>query len=234
MNLIQRTHDLGKNIPKLKRLQDEKHRLEEYTAHKDVLLGVTQRLGLLADIAHELQKRGVVVTGLKTSILGLRKHAQKIDTAFRDDKTVVIAPETAESFWHPLKKMPQKVERELEKVWRKYVESKIPAGQTEILSILSRVQGFAGQAATVNSHRNAMRNLGNQLPQQDDFKTLDDLADQVEQAWKALNGDGLPPAVLNFLKKAHLHGISLADLDEEVLEWLRQQDLLNKYIVRGR
>ena len=234
MNLIQRTQELGKSIPKLKKLQDEKHRLEEYTAHKNILMGATQELENLDAIANELQTRGVAVKGLKTSLLGLQRHVKAIETAFREDKGVIIAPETADTLWRQLKKMPSKVERELEKIWEKYVESKIPSGQTEILEILSRVQGFAGQAATVSKHRTAMRRLGNQLPKPEDFVTLDNLSVEVDTAWNALNGDGVPPTVLKFLKKAHPHGISLAEVTREIFDWLNDQNLLNNYIVRGR
>jgi len=234
MNCVERARAVGDSLPKLKRLKDEKSRLDEYTARKKILVGATEALEEYAIVAKELQERGTPVTGFKKSVLGHQKEVQRLIKAFREDRKVIIAPETTESFWHPLKLMPAKVKDELEKAWKKYVESMIPSGQVEILEILGRVQGFAGQAAAVNRLRNDMGRLGNQLPKQDDFQTLDNLAEQMKQAWNELNGEGLPPAVLNFLKKAHRNGISLADLDNDVLDWLRGQDLLGRYVIRGQ
>ena len=234
MNFIERAREVGDNIPKLKMLNDEKSRLDEYRARKMIVVGATETLGEHATIAKELQGRGALISGLKTSVIGLQQVVRRLIIEFRDDRTVIIAPEKVEFFWTPLKPMPEKVGRELKKVWKGYVESKIPSGQAEILQILSNVQGFADQAGMVKQCRENMRDLGDQLPKQEDFLTLDHLTERLTQAWSDLNGDGLPPAVLNFLKKAHMSGISLAELENDVLDWLRDQGLLGRYVIRGR
>ena len=234
MNFIQRAQELARKIPELKKLQDERHRLEQYEAHKEKLVAMTSVLAGLAFIAQELRVRGVEISGFKRPVQGMLSETMRVVDAFKKDRGVIIAPETIETFWHPLEGMPGRVKNVLEKVWKEYVQAKIPSGQTEILDILSKVQGFQVQVATVKKLRTDMSELGQKLPDEEDLEILDTLTEQVKHAWNELNGDGLPLAVLVFLKKAHTTGISLADLDSEVLEWLRNHSLMGKYVVRGR
>ena len=234
MNHIERARELCRKIPELKKLQDEKHKLDQYAAYREKLKNVAAVLAGLADIAGELRKRGAEVTGFKASVHGMRSETRRVTAAFGGDKSSIIAPLTIPTFWQPLEGMPKKIRAVLEKEWEKYVDSKIPSSQTDILETLSKVQGFAPQAVLVRRICSDMHSLGERLPQVDDFQRLDALADQVKQAWRDLHGEGLPPMVLEFLKKAHTSGFSLLHLDNEVLDWLKRQNLLGQYTIRGR
>jgi hypothetical protein len=234
MNLIQRAQELSLKIPLLKKLQVEKQKLDEYTARRDNLRNIKMVLEEFARIAEGLRHRGCDISDIVVSTQGMRKETKKLADTFRDNRTVIIAPESVATFWMPMDSMPKKVKRELEKAWKSYVESQIPSRQADTLTVLSYVPSFSTQAKEVLRHREGMQNLSRALPQDEDFVRLEKLSQMVRRAWENLDGEGLPPTVLNFLKKAHLNGIPMADMDNAVLEWLRQHNLLGKYIVRAR
>jgi hypothetical protein len=234
MNAMERARDLGQRIPKLQKLLAAKNKLDIYTAYKKVLSDVAGVLNIYAIIAGELRIRNAEVAGFKGSAIGMQKETRRIAEKFGDDANVIIAPETAYTFWEPLKRMPDKVKKELEISWTKYVETRIPPGQAEILEVLSRVRGLAAQVDAVSRRRADMHNLGRSLPSEEAFNRLDELALQVQQAWEDLDCEDLPVVVLTFLKKAHQNGISLADMGNEVFDWLRERNLLGTYVVRGR
>ena len=234
MNSIERARDLSRKIPELKKLQDEKQWLDKYAAFRTKLEDLTTALEGLAGIADELRKKGWEVTGFKVAAQGMLTETRKVIAAFGNDKSSSIAPQTSQTFWTPLEAMPKKICNVLEKEWKNYVESKIPSDQTDILEILSKVQGFSDQTTTVHGLFSKMRSLGGQLPKKGDFELLDTLANQVQQAWESLDVDGLPPTVLDFLKKAHTNGFSLADLNDDVLNWLKEKNLLGQYAIRSK
>lgn len=234
MSHIEQARELSRKIPELKNLLEENNKLEKYEAYREKLASVTTFLAGLSDIADELRKRGGEVASFKKPVQGVLAGTRRVATAFHEDKSTFLAPEIASSFWNPLEAMPKKIRVELEKEWEKYVDAKIPASQADILETLSKVPGFAHQAATVRSMCSELRSLGATLPQSDSFQKLDVLTEQLNQAWSELDGEGLPPTVLDFLKKAHANGFSLADLDNDVLDWLKKQNLLGHYTIRGK
>lgn len=232
MTYTDRATILSHKIPKLKELKNEKKRLDEYSERKKQLVEASQILGALSLVVDALRDRGGDVSGFKKSVLGLRKEVRRLGAAFEANPGVIIAPETTKTFWYQLNPMPDKVKKEIEKEWKKFVESQIPPIQADILTILSRVQGFSKQADLVSKQRAKMQDMGSALPQEGSFEALDELAKQVEEAWNALNGEGMPQSVLDFFKKAHFHGFSLADIDEEITDWLKEKNLIEKYVVR--
>lgn len=234
MNHIARARELCQKIPGLKTIQDERHKFETYAAYRGKLNTIVTLLAGLADIADELRKRGGEDAGFKSSAGGVLARTRQIAQAFHEDKTIVIASQNTSVFWRPLEAMPKKIREALEKEWEKYVDSKIPPSQADILETLSKVQGFSDQASTVRSLFAEIRAMGNSLPKEGDFERLDALTVSVKQAWNDLHGDGMPSQVLDFLKKAHTSGFSLTDLNNDVLDWLKKKNLLGQYAIRSK
>lgn len=235
MNHIERTRDLSRKIPELKKLQDEKHRLDQYTAFRAKLENVTTGMEGLADLAGELRKKGREGADIKRSVHGILLETRQVIASFNEDKSIILTENASNTFWRPLESMLKKINVALKNEWKAYVESKIPSSQADILETLSKVQGFAAQAAKVRALFSAMRSLEDELPQAGDFERLDTLAEQVKQAWDELHSDEMPPAVLGFLKNAHTpNGVSLLHLDQVVLDWLKNQNLLGQYTIRGK
>lgn len=117
-------------------------------------------------------------------------------------------------------------EQGLKDTWRKYCDSLAPGVQDEVLNVLGRLSSLRDPVKRLQSQRDAIEKGRRTLPQStQDVAQVRSAAKIVTMEWSRLAGDGLPPAVLTFLKGVMTNGATLDTLTPEVLAWLRERQL---------
>lgn len=238
MHLIDQAQEFVSRLSHLKQLKTEMGKLERYATRRDQLHRAKLMLTGLADIVDSIRAKGISpvidiedASSLKTKTLSHLKF-------FVEDKNTLITEnkDSSYTFWKPLDAYPSKITPEVHRAYEAYIKSKMPSIDDEILKVLENVPGFGGYVQAVRipfmSLQKMTRTQINELP---DFKKIDVLAEQLRNAWNALESGSIPKEVLYFLKSVHLGtGVSLELLNPVVLEWLKEKKLLGRYRIAPR
>jgi hypothetical protein len=122
----------------------------------------------------------------------------------------------------------------IEKAWRSYVESRAIIGSSEVLDALMRLPQFRASVVSIRACNERINRLATQVPS--DLRlaveSLDGLVQELRSAWATISADGIPDAVIKFLRASAAEGIPLDTFSDEIRNWLESKGLLNAFRVR--
>jgi hypothetical protein len=233
--LIERASQLEKDVAALASLS----RLAEDTKLLET------RQSMLGTPTDELAKLATTVTVFRQWKLpmafdvwraeNLRTLAQTLQTEYVASPESILDEDAAGrfAFWDALKQLPNQLCTSLRETWRAHIDSAIVPEQTELLDVMANVPDFADQVAAIRKLYADVARLRSILPESDQQVVLvAELAAKIDAAWKGLEGDGIPDAVLTFLRAASTDGATLDQLTPDVADWLTGRGLRQRVSIR--
>lgn len=198
---------------------------------------VSEKIEPLATASVELSAVGrPVPRDLELKLVALKKDVASGREAVRKDVTNL----TGDSIVETLQKIEQvllNVEQNLSAQWVGFVRQdvRLPAVSEELLRALESLgAAFRQDCEQIRNLRASIENLSErQLPEKGDVDRLAIAARELQRAWEGLGSGTLTDDVRDFLMNTGApEGAPLSNLTGEVLEWLAQHSLIERFIIR--
>lgn len=123
----------------------------------------------------------------------------------------------------------------LSEAWRRHVEANGPGGSDEVLDALARLPQLRAGVGRIRRLRDEVAALA-AIPPSDPQAAVARLATLVAEhraAWADLTADGIPLAIIAFIRSCGSEtGAPLSLLTEEVRDWLTSRELLGAFRIR--
>jgi hypothetical protein len=126
--------------------------------------------------------------------------------------------------------MAKQLEDCLKASWSQFVTEHIR--NTDGLQPFRQMEGCAPILAELDLLTRRLTDFQRALPKTDaDLSAVRKASDQMDALIAKIDLGGVPPAVQEFVKKATQGGISLAELTDEILDYLRARNFVNSFRV---
>ncbi len=118
--------------------------------------------------------------------------------------------------------------------WKAHVAANSETAPSDVLTALGAVPQYKPVVARIGTIKTQIETLGNRLPQNPEagLTLLTTLMASYRTAWAEMTADGVPPAVIGFLRAAAAGGAPLNQLTDEVREWLEGRKLLHVFRIK--
>jgi len=124
----------------------------------------------------------------------------------------------------------------LQKQWEEHVEFHKPNINKETLDVFEKIPDFSNVVSNLREKLESLEEYKKILPSSDsDFKLVISSSLSMKDLIEQLESKNIPDSVSNFLKKAGTYeGIDLSEITPEILDWLKENDLIHLCQVRFR
>lgn len=221
-----------RTIERIQRLVDARTNAKQSQAFHTRAEQLQEVAASLEDLSRRrgaLRAAGVAANG-EALFSRFASRAAELETAFINDRSSIIPP-LDPSFLNPLKTLITQQKGVLENAWRQHVEQivgQLPEDLLRALDGTSSLRTIVGEIRAL--HRQA-ETIASTLPIDVDASTTavgeacrirDEKAEKLEQL------RGIPPEVVEFMRRVTLRRATLNDVTPVVRDWLRDQNLLEK------
>lgn len=166
----------------------------------------------------------------------LAEKATKLRTIAAEDPAGLANPpfNVTHEFTNRLKSLATAANSSVEEGWRRFVVESAPSGSDEVLEALGKLPQMRNGVARIRLCRQKLAALAAAVPADpaSAVKQLKGLETEHASAWAELTADSVPPAVLQFLRACAADGAPVANLTEEVRDWLEARELLDSFRIR--
>lgn len=130
-----------------------------------------------------------------------------------------------------LKDAANALENSLDGIWRTYVQN-LPPKLDDWLPFF-QVDRFGEEVRRIKTLNEELQTLAQRLPEDDEvLKRVQAKSSEIHHLIKKLNYGDIPPEVKKFMEQvANSGGVSLGELNDKVLAWLREKNLLQSFRV---
>lgn len=121
--------------------------------------------------------------------------------------------------------------------WTKEIEkNSLRPEQKDQLDVFFKVNEYKSKIEKLKKEIGIIENKKNSLPRnENDITSIIIMGDQLKKGYGELGFDDLPPNIANFLKNASQpDGADPELLNDEVLKWLRDKEVLSQYRIKPR
>ena len=166
----------------------------------------------------------------------LMQNATSLRDLFYVDPAVLDSPpfNLKYEFFDRLSGLSTFAREALDEAWRSYVDAQGVNSSSEVLDALMKLSQFRASVIAIKACRERIDRLASQTPSdvQGAVKTLGGLVQEHRLAWSAISADGIPEAVIKFLRSSAAEGIPLSEFTDEIRKWLDSKGLLSAFRVR--
>lgn len=183
-----------------------------------------------------LREQGVSVVAEMGSAAGFSHHLTELKAAVAADPSAATAPEVGLKTFTPLGTFTKTISDACETAWRAHVTAGLPRVGTDLIPVLARVPALRAKVERFRTLQASAKAFAETLPSAaTDVDAFRRTAADCHAAWDALDAEGIPPRVTQFLRAATSEaGAGLDSLDTEVIDWLAAQDLGRSFVIRAR
>ncbi|WP_373031949.1 hypothetical protein [Sulfurovum sp.] len=169
-------------------------------------------------------------TDLKDVFAGLNSALQSLKSSIKENSAAVLEPH---AFW---KMNPGKLESDSEKVflldWTAYINDHLHFNDKKELEMWAQIPELASSAKRLKEFVEEVEEIKEKLPDIHQVMLIKKMAVDMQKFFDNLEKVGIPENVRNFLDKATSVGISLADINTDLFNWLKEHDMLQYCQVR--
>lgn len=219
-------------ITSLARRRSEATRAGTFHERAEALAAPARALAQLQETYRLLCKHGVSPSLPAATLHSLRGQAWVVKGEFAANQESILGadPQRFNTFWKPLKGLPEEVESALKVAWRHWCDQTVPGGDEELLKTLEKFPAFRNPVHVIRQGQVEKRGLSMTLPGEDaTFTTVKSLGERMRKAWELLHGAQVSAEVLDFLKKAVAKEATLADYTPTVMKWVEDNGLLRSF-----
>lgn len=123
------------------------------------------------------------------------------------------------------------LEKSLNGIWKAHLQNLVPK-LDDLLPFL-QVDRFGQEVRRIKTLNDELQSLAQKLPDDDELlKRVEAASSEIDRLINKLDYRDIPPEVKKFMEKvATAGGVSLGELNDKVLAWLREKNLLQSFRV---
>jgi len=239
MTLLQRAQSISTDICGLSALQKRAQQAELFERRANELEGPAVSLRKLEpSIAIFLELQVPANTIDTQSVAAVKGRIKDLRSRYLLDKNVMIDPFPKENIryvlYGTLDKLPTTSGDALLQAWDTWSRRQLPSVDDDVLTLLEKIEALRPSALIIRQLGGEAEGICSSLPtDREKVARLTTLGDNMRETWHNLTGEGIPLAVLAFLRRAiTIEGAKLQDLTQEVLDWMSKHGLSNSLRVR--
>ena len=230
--LFSKTEDLIKELNKYKSLQESSNESKVYIKRSTNLKAIVMYVQTMSEIV-SLFKRQNFIIEIDSIINHPNELFKTLYKNWADDKKSII--ERNDFFtrvnWAEIN---NKLEVILYKQWEEYIDDNKPNINKATLDVFEKIPDFSSVVRNLKEKLELLNEHKNTLPTNDgDFELIISISLEMNTLLKQLESKNIPDSVIRFLKKA-VDGIDLSEITSEILEWLKDNNLIHLCQVKFR
>jgi hypothetical protein len=236
MTLIERSRAFATTATELDGLRKAASLVSAVGSRATQLESSLANFRLVAGQLRLLREQGVAVTVDLSPAAGFAHYLAALQAATAANPAAITAPEVSARTLTPLGTFTKTISDACEGAWRAHVTASLPRVGTDLIPVLARVPALRAKVERFQRQQASAKAFAERLPRSasevDAFRRT---AADCQTAWDALDAEGIPPRVTQFLRAATSEvGAGLDSLDQEVTGWLAAQDLGRSFVIRAR
>ena len=234
MTLIQQSAILSEKLTRVKSLGAEGEIVRSWQPLIQELPNHVARLQRLVAVVRRLHSGKLLPAGRSLAPSGLETLLQEL-TVLRD--RLVNKPDKVmqKNGWAKadaaMRGSANALEKSLEGIWSPYVQQRAP--KVDDLLPFFQVDRFGENVRRIKTLNFELQALAQRLPDDgEQLKRVEEKSNEIHRLIKKLDYGDIPPEVKKFMEQvANTGGVSLDELDDKVLGWLREKNLLQAFRV---
>jgi len=230
--LLDRTEQLTSELNNFKTLLSSSNESQDYIKRNNDLKIIVVYAEKMSEIISLFRKQGflIEIDGILNYPLELFKTLYK---GWDEDKKSIIQKNDffRRVQWDTIE---AELVATLQKQWEEYIDENKPNIKKETLDVFEQIPDFSSLVYSLKEKLELLNECKNSLPTDSSkFQLVISISEEMKSLLEQLDSKDIPDAVSNFLKKAGtIGGIDLSEITTEILEWLKENNLLNKCLVK--
>jgi hypothetical protein len=236
--LLERAQGLADRITRYRNLKGMADEAEQFETRANQFSNVSERLTATHDALRRFREAGIEVAFVPADAAGLAAKAKTLRVAVQENPAVLGDPpfDLKYQFTDRLVALSSAADRAITEAWKRYVDERSDLHSEDVLNALAALPQFKAGVAKIRQCRANIAVLGASLPADPSTAVarLSVLVDEHRTAWAELRADGIPDAVVAFLRACAAEGAPLSGLTDEVRTWLESRNLLSAFRIKIR
>ena len=235
--LLERAAGLADKITRYQQLKAAANEAEKFRT-RAVQAGQAATLIVQAKAAiHRFTAAGISVDFVPANVEALVEKAETLLTIAAENPAGLADPpfNFRYDFADRVSGVAAAANKALVEAWRRHVAENGPGGSDEVLEALARLPQLRLGVVRIRRLRDEVARLAADAPSDPEAAVLRlaTLVSEHRAAWADLTADGIPRAVIAFIRNSGSEmGAPLSLLTEEVRDWLASRDLLGAFRIR--
>ena len=232
--LLNKTEQLIKDLNTFALLQDSSNESQVYIQRNNELKTISIYVESMSKIVTLFRKQGFVIE-INTIINNPVELFKTLYKNWENDRKSIIH---RNDFFRRIQW--DTIERELVSIlniqWTDYINTNKPNINQETLDVFEQIPDFTNVVNKLKEKLELLEECKNNLPVDDnEFKLVLSTAEDMKNLIEQLDSKNIPNSVSNFLKKAGTYdGIDLSEITSEILDWLKENNLIHLCQVKFR
>ena len=230
--LLNKTEQLVEELNTFKLSQESSNESKHYIKRSTDLKSILVYVKGMSEVVSLFRKQGFEIE-IDTTINYPVELFRSLYKNWENDKKSIIDKNDFFSRvqWN---RIGDELESILQKQWREYIDVKKPDINKDTLDAFEQIPDFS---IVVRNLKEKLELLDEQkmcLPVNDDsFQLIISISSEMKKMLKELESKNIPDPVIHFLKKA-VDGIDLSEITTEILDWLKENNLIHLCQVKFR
>lgn len=236
--LLDRAKGLSARIEQYTRLKEMAHKAKQLETRANQFSNASEKIGQTRDVLKKMRVSGITIPFVPKEGLALAEKAGTLRTAVQQDLKVLDDPpfDLKHAFSARLDSIHEAAENEMLEAWKRCVRDQSDPASEDVLNALSALAQFRPAVAKIRECRAKIESLESALPTDPSASIiqLKSIVKEHRAAWSDMTAEGIPSAVIAFLRVCTAEGAPLSDLTDEVQSWLESRNLLNAFRIKIR
>ena len=236
--LIERATGLAARITRYRNLRGTADEADHFQTRAIQFGNVSERLTRTHDALRRFKEAGIEVAFVPADAAGLAARAKKLRLAVQEDPAALRDPpfDLKYAFTDRLLAVSNAADRAMTEAWERYVDERADLHSDDVLNALAALPQFRSSVMKIRQCRASIAALGASLPSDPPTAVacLSAIVDEHRTAWAELTADGIPDAVIAFLRACAAEGAPISGLTDEVRGWLESRNLLKAFRIKIR
>jgi len=234
--LLDQAKDISAKIGDYTRLKSNVSATKEFETRASQFAGAADKLQRACRSIKRLQDTGVTLDFVPKDGAALADKAAKLGSILKEDPAKLNDPpfNLKYDFIDRLNSICSAADEVMLGAWKAHIGARSETASSEVLTALGAVPQYRPVVAQIMSLKSQIATLATILPQDPAaaLSQLNTLMDSYRTAWGGMTADGIPPAVIGFLRAAAGSGAALNQLTDEVRSWLEGRNLLHVFRIK--
>ena len=232
--LLNKTEQLIKDLNTFESLQNSSNESQDYIKRNNDLKTITIYVENMSQIVTLFRKQGFIIE-IDTIINYPVELFKILYKNWENDKKSIVP---RNDFFRRIQW--DSIEKELISIlkiqWTDYIDTNKPNMNQETLDVFEQIPDFTNVVNKLKEKLELLEESKDNLPIDDnEFKLVLSTAEDMKSLIEQLDSKNIPNSVSNFLKKAGTYdGIDLSEITSEILDWLKENNLIHLCQVKFR
>jgi hypothetical protein len=234
--LLDQARSLSAKIGDYTRLKSNAGAAKEFETRSIQFGGACDKLLRTCQSIKRLREAGVTLDFVPKDGAALADKAAKLRSLLKEDPAKLNDPpfNLKYDFTDRLNAICSAADEVMLDAWEAHLGTHSETASSDVLTALSAIPQYRPVVARIMSVKDQIATLASRVPLDPAaaLSQLNTLTDSYRTAWGGMTADGIPPAVIGFLRAAAGSGAALNQLTDEVRSWLEGRNLLHVFRIK--